>query len=135
VGYLGQAPPALSGLRSSASVAEIDFEPLVGSARLLTPYKEFNRQPPVERDLSLALPEGVTWQSVETIVRSAAPPTLESTRFLSEYRGKGIEGGRKGWAFSMIFRAPDRTLTGEEVERAVDKIRAALVGQLGAQPR
>jgi phenylalanyl-tRNA synthetase beta chain len=134
-GYLGQAPPALSGLRSTASVAEIDFETLVGMARLLTAYQDFNRQPPVERDLSLDLPEAATWQSVEAALRNAAPPTLESTRFLSEYRGKGIEPGRKGWAFSMIFRGADRTLTGEEVDQAVDKIRSALVGQLGARPR
>ncbi len=50
-GYLGQAGAALSGLRATASVAEIDFDAVVKAAQLTLPYKDFNRQPPVDRDL------------------------------------------------------------------------------------
>jgi phenylalanyl-tRNA synthetase beta chain len=132
VGYLGQAS---AGLRSEVSVAELDFEALVEAANLLTPYRDFNRQPPVERDLSIVLKDGVAWREVESAVRAAAPPTLESVRFLSEYRGKGIEVGHKGWAFSMVFRAADRTLTGTEVDGAVQAILRALEGGLGARLR
>jgi phenylalanyl-tRNA synthetase beta chain len=132
VGYLGQ-PTA--GLRAAVSVAELDFEALVEVANLLTPYRDFNRQPPVERDLSIVLKDGVAWRQVETAVRAAAPPSLESIRFLSEYRGKGIEVGYKGWAFSMVFRAADRTLTGTEIDAAVQAIIGALGAGLGARLR
>jgi len=134
-GYLGQAGASLSGLRAEASVAEIDFDVLVKAARLTRPYKDFNRQPPVDRDLAVVLAEGVTWKQVETAVRSSAPPVLESLRFVSEYKGKGIEPGEKSWAFSMVFRAPDRTLTGPEVDAFVQAILDALKRDLKARLR
>src|SRR5581483_8393096 len=103
-GYLGQAGSALSGRRSPASVAEIDLDAIVKAAKLTRPYKDFNRQPPVDRDLAVVLTEATTWKQVEATVRAAAPPTLESVRFLNEYKGKGIDPGHKSWAFSMVFR-------------------------------
>jgi phenylalanyl-tRNA synthetase beta chain len=135
VGYLGQAPASLSGLRVPASVAEIDFDAVTAGARLVVPYREFNRQPPVERDLSLVLKDEVSWASVERTVRQSAPATLESIRFLSEYRGKGIDPGHKGWAFSMLYRAADRTLTGPEVDQAVQGVLRALEASFGARQR
>jgi phenylalanyl-tRNA synthetase beta chain len=135
VGYLGQAPASLAELRAAVSIGEVDFDELVKAAKLVTPYKDFNRQPPVERDLSIVLKDEVSWKQVESTVRSAAPPTLESVRFLSEYRGKGIDPGHKGWAFSMIYRAPDRTLTGPEVEAAVQAVLAALQKAFSARLR
>jgi len=77
----------------------------------------------------------VTWKQVETAVRAAAPPTLESLRFLSEYRGKGIDAGHKSSAFSMVFSAPDRTLTGPEVDQSVQAILKALETSLKARLR
>jgi phenylalanyl-tRNA synthetase beta chain len=134
-GYLGQAGAGLSGLRSPASVAEIDFDAVVRAAKLTRPYKDFNRQPPVDRDLAVLLADATTWSQVEAAVRAAAPPTLESVRFLNEYRGKGIEAGHKSWAFTMVFRAADRTLTGPEVDASVKGILDALVRGLGARQR
>jgi phenylalanyl-tRNA synthetase beta chain len=134
-GYLGQSTPALSGVRSTASVAEVDVEAIVKAATLTRPYKDFNRQPPVDRDLAVVLADAVTWKQVETAVRSAAPPTLESLRFVSEYKGKGIDPGHKSWAFSMVFRGADRTLTGPEVDQSVQTILKALENSLKARLR
>jgi phenylalanyl-tRNA synthetase beta chain len=132
VGYLGTA---VCGLREKVSTAELDFGALVEAARLVRPYRDFPRQPPVDRDLSVVLAEATTWRAVEDAVRKAAPPTLEAVRFLSEYRGQGIPAGHKGWAFSMTFRAPDRTLTGPEVDGAVQAVLKALETGLGARQR
>jgi phenylalanyl-tRNA synthetase beta chain len=134
-GYLGQSTPELGGVRSTASVAEVDFDAVVKAAKLTRPYRDFNRQPPVDRDLAVVLADGVTWGQVEAAVRAAAPPTLESVRFVSEYRGKGIDPGHKSWAFSMAFRAADRTLTGPEIEQSVQSILKALEGALRARLR
>lgn len=134
VGYLGQATSGLAELRAPASVAEVDFEAVVKAARLTRPYKDFNRQPPVDRDLAVVLPDAVAWKQVEAAVRAAAPPTLESVRFLNEYRGKGIDPGFKSWAFSMVFRG-DRTLTGPEVDQAVKAILKALETSFQAKQR
>jgi phenylalanyl-tRNA synthetase beta chain len=117
------------------ATAEVDFDALAAASRLVRPYREFPRQPPVERDLSVVLAEGTTWREVEEVVRASAPPTLEAVRFLSEYRGQGIPAGEKGWAFSMTYRAADRTLSGEEVEAGVGSILKALEGKLRARRR
>ncbi|HEX7900237.1 MAG TPA: phenylalanine--tRNA ligase subunit beta [Planctomycetota bacterium] len=132
VGYLGAAPGVL---RTPVATAEVDFEALVAAARLTRPYRDFPRQPPVERDLSITLPEATTWRQVEEAVRSAAPATLEAVRFLSEYRGQGIPAGEKGWAFSMTYRAADRTLSGGEVEAGVQSVLKALEERLAARRR
>lgn len=134
VGYLGQSTPGLCDLRAPASVAEVDFEDIVKAARLVRPYKDFNRQPPVDRDLAVVLADPVTWKQVENVVKAAGPATLESVRFLNEYRGKGVDPGKKSWAFSMIFRG-DRTLTGQEADQGVEGIFQALKSQLGAERR
>jgi phenylalanyl-tRNA synthetase beta chain len=131
-GFFGQA---FTDLHSPVAIAEVDFEEIVKTARLVAAYKEFNRQPPVERDLSLVLKEGVTWKQVEATVRAAGSPLLESLQFRSDYRGKGIEPGHKGWAFSMVFRAPDRTLSGVEGEAAVQTVLKGLERDLGARLR
>ncbi len=135
LGYLGSATPGLTGLKAAAAVAEVDFGEIVRGARLGTPYRDFNRQPPVERDLNVVLAEGTPWREIEAALRAGAPAALESVRFLSEYRGKGVEPGKKAVAFSMVFRAPDRTLTGEEAEGAVKAILNSLQAKLGAALR
>jgi phenylalanyl-tRNA synthetase beta chain len=133
VGYLGSSTSG--GLRSPVATAELDFAALAEAATLGRAYREFPRQPPVERDLSIALPDATAWRQVEEVVRAAAPATLESIRFLSEYRGAGIPSGQKGWAFSMTYRAADRTLSGGEVDQAVKDVAKALQERLGARQR
>jgi phenylalanyl-tRNA synthetase beta chain len=134
-GFLGAAPESLSGLRREVGVAELDFDAVVAAARLVRPYREFNRLPPVERDLSLELREETTWREVEARVREAVGPPLEAIRFQSEYRGKGIGTGRKGWAFSMRFRVPDRTLTAAEADAFVASALKGLEAACGARLR
>jgi len=95
-------------------VAEIDFDAIVKARKLVHPYKDSTgsrRWIAIWPSCSRRRRRG---KQVETAVRWAAPPTLESVRFLNEYKGKGIDPGHKSWAFSMVFRAPDRTLTGRK---------------------
>jgi phenylalanyl-tRNA synthetase beta chain len=106
----------------------------VKAARLTHPYKDFNRQPPVDRDLAVVLADAVDMEAGGDGGPRAAPPTLESVRFLSEYRGKGIDPGHKSWAFSMVFRG-DRTLTGPETDQSVQTILKALEANLKARLR
>ena len=84
IGWLGAPTEALSGPLEEVGVAEIDFEAVVAGARLTLPYRDFNRQPPVSRDLSVLLDEGTAWKDVEAAVRGAAPSTLEVLISLSQ---------------------------------------------------
>ena len=68
-------------------------------------------------------------------IQEAKEPLLEQVELYDEYRGGSLGAGRKGWTFRLTFRASDRTLTGEEAQRAQDTIAAALAKRCDAEIR
>jgi phenylalanyl-tRNA synthetase beta chain len=89
--------------------------------------------PPVERDLALVLPEGVTAAQVGEVVRQAGRPLLEDVALFDEYRGGGLAGRSLAWR--LWFRATDRTLRDEEVDQAIAGVLRALKERLGVVRR
>jgi phenylalanyl-tRNA synthetase beta chain len=71
---------------------------------------------------------------IEQEIFATSPKYLEEVELFDIFEGDGLPKGKKSLAFHLIFRAPDRTLTSEEVEKEVAKIRKALEN-LGAQIR
>lgn len=89
----------------------------------------------VSRDLNFVLAESVTWAQLSEAVSSADGELLQDVSFSGQYRGKGIDPGMKSYLVSCRFLAPDRTLTAEEVEAAVQKILAVCEEKLEARLR
>ena len=87
-----------------------------------SPISDVPRFPAVELDVALVVPEDVTAERVEQAMTSAGGKLLESVRLFDVYRGKGVPEGTKSLAFALVYRAPDRTLTAEEVEGAHDRL-------------
>lgn len=135
LGRVGLGISDVTAHLSEDGVAEIDFEEVVAKAKLDRRFRDFSRKPPVARDLAVVVDETRSWAEIEACVRASAPASLERVEFFDIYRGKPVPEGRKSVAFSMTFRAPDRTLTGEEVETAVGRIVEALAEKLGAALR
>ena len=75
------------------------------------------------------------WAALESAVRGAAGPHLEAIQFFEEYRGRQVPAGRKSLHFGLTFRAADRTLTGEEVDQAMQAVIAACKLQFRAELR
>jgi phenylalanyl-tRNA synthetase beta chain len=92
-------------------------------------------QPPVLRDVAIALAESVPAGAVITTIRAVGGPLLESVELVDVYRGEQVGEGRKSLAFRLTFRAPDRTLTAEEADRAREAIAEAVRGEHGAEIR
>jgi phenylalanyl-tRNA synthetase beta chain len=111
---------------------EADFEKLHALAKLEGRYRQISRHPGVVRDLACIFSDNTEWRIIERTVRGCIPPFLESVGFFDEYHGKGIPDGKKSIAFSMVFRAPDRTLSGEEVNASVERVVRMLESELGA---
>ena len=132
VGYLGLIARNVSdklSLREPPAAAELEMAPLLAGAQLvpqLSPLPEF---PAAPRDLSLVVPESVRYEQVESLVRSVKPQSLEEIRFVTTYRGKPLDQGTKSVTVTLLFRSPQRTLTGEEVESDVQKVVAAAKAQ------
>src|SRR3989449_3957091 len=108
---------------------------LTAAERDLVVYRPLPLQPPVERDLALVLPPGVTAAQGSDVLRRTVRPLLERLEVFDEYRGPGIPAGHRGVASHCTFRGPDGTLP----ERGRDALLArgleALEGELGVRRR
>lgn len=137
-GWLGEISPAISesfDLSGAVCVAELDLELLERNAQLVPKIRPLPLYQGVTRDLNFVLEEAVEWAKLADAVRSSAGPLLESIAFADQYRGKGIDPGKKSYVVSMTFRSPERTLTSEEVDGAVRNVIDACGKQLGAALR
>jgi len=98
-------------------------------------YRPLAVQPPVERDVALVLPVGVSAAQVAEVLRRAVGPLLERLEVFDEYRGPGIPAGQRGVAWHCTFRDPARTLREAEVDAALTQGLAALEDELGVRRR
>ncbi|MFQ6046726.1 MAG: phenylalanine--tRNA ligase subunit beta [Gemmatimonadales bacterium] len=96
-------------------------------------YRPLPATPPLERDMALVLPEGVTAGRVEAVMREAGGPLLEGVHVFDEYRGAGVEGRSVAWR--LVLRAPDRTLRDEEADVVEERILRALKERLDVARR
>jgi len=122
LGTLGQINPdqlTKFELRTACSAAEIDLDVLMAHAQLVPRYEPLPPFPSVVRDLSLEVDRALSWALLSATVRQAAGPTLTAIEYLDTFQGGNLPEDRQSVHFSMTFRHPERTLTGEEVDRAV----------------
>src|SRR5262249_5685733 len=100
----------------------LDFGVLLKAASLVARHHPLPPFPPVVRDLSLVVQSSLPWAELSEAVVAAAGPTLEGGSYLGTFRGRKLPENKQSVHFNMVFRHPDRTLTGEEVEAAVRAI-------------
>lgn len=137
-GWLGELDRGVADtidLQASVTVFELSVDVLVKHAKLTPRVDEVPQFPGMTRDVNLVLDDAVAWADLADVVSSTAGPLLESLRFVEQYRGKGIDPGKKSYVFSIVYRAPDRTLEGDEVDMAQAKVVAACVEKFGAIQR
>lgn len=87
------------------------------------------------RDLSLVVARSLAWSELARAVRDVAGPTLEAVLYLDTFRGGNLDNDRQSLHFGLRFRHPARTLTGEEVEQAIQTVIAACADRFGATLR
>jgi phenylalanyl-tRNA synthetase beta chain len=137
IGLMGVADAALSAkldLRVAPSIAEIEIVPLIEMTRLVPQLTPLPRFPAVERDLSLVVEDSVRFAEIESLISGLKLANLEACQFVTTYRGKPLEKGKKSVTVKLLFRRVDGTLTAEEadasvqmvVERAVETLAATL---------
>ncbi len=138
IGHLGRIDRAVAekvSLRELPAAAELDVAPLLAGAKhvkLLHPLPKF---PAVRRDLTLDVDDATPFDRIDSVVREAKPELLESLEYVTTYRGKQLEKGKKSVTIALVFRSPTETLTGEAVEASVQRVIAAAQQSLGATLR
>jgi len=84
------------------------------------------------RDLAFLFEEDVEVPVVKNFIVHVAGPILEKVILFDYYKGRNLPEGKKNLGFRLYFKAPDRTLTDEEVDRFVNKIINEVTNNFGA---
>jgi phenylalanyl-tRNA synthetase beta chain len=138
LGYMGeidQAQLEAFELREQCAAVELEFDVLLSKAQLVPQHRPLPPFPAVDRDLSLVVARTLQWAELSETVLAAAGPSLESVSYLDTFQGGNLAETEQSVHFRMIFRHAERTLTGEEVERAVKAVVAATEARFGAKLR
>lgn len=98
-------------------------------------YREVSRFPSIRRDLALVVDEKVSARQVTECVAEVAGALLVDLQLFDQYRGKGIDSGRKSLALALTLQDYSRTLTEEAVETVVGRVIETLQSHLGAELR
>lgn len=139
LGWVGEVHPlALEAFHVKGPVVafELSEEGLFASARVSRDHVDVPHFPAVSVDLALVVDECVTAESVEQAIASAGGKLLESIHLFDVYRDEDRLGlGKKSLAFSLTFRAEDRTLTSDEVDKAYGRLVRKVRGVVGGEVR
>jgi phenylalanyl-tRNA synthetase beta chain len=138
-GIVGEVHPrAAAGydLPGRAAVLELDVAALSAAASREVSVADVPRFPPVRRDLAFLVDASVPAGSVADAVRTGGGDLLFAVELFDAFSGPPLPEGKKNLAFSVEFRAPDRTLENEEVDgvvaRIADLVRERTGGELRA---
>jgi phenylalanyl-tRNA synthetase beta chain len=125
IGFAGALHPDLQrtlGLRDEVVVAELSLQGWLDAGGASPRSRPLDRFPPVERDLSLVVDAELSAADLMARVRSAGGAALRAMEIRDRYRGDPIPEGKLSLTVGLRFQDAARTLTGEEVQAAVDKI-------------
>ena len=131
VGYLGEVHPAVAdayGIGERAYVAVLDMPSVLPFATFDRKYEGIAKYPAVNRDISMVIPKEVLAGQIEEVIESKGGSYLESFQLFDIYEGSQIKEGFKSMAYSITFRAKDRTLEEADVASAMKKILNGLEG-------
>ena len=137
LGWVGEVHPAVAAawdLERTVAGFEIDFDAVAELAAGASYYADVTSYPAVLQDIAVVLPEQVSVAEAEAAIRRGGGELLASVRVFDVYHGEQVGEGRRSLALRLEFRAPDRTLTDNEVAG----LRAAIereLGELGGQLR
>ena len=137
VGYLGEVHPLTAdayGIGERAYIAVIDILSVLEFAGFNHKYTGIAKYPAVSRDLSLVVPHPVLAGQIENVLIQRGGKILESYQLFDIYEGSQIQAGYKSMAYSLVFRANDKTLEESEISAAMKKILNGLE-DLGIQLR
>lgn len=131
VGYLGEVHPDIADayeIGTKAYIAVLDMPEIVERASFDRKYTGIARFPAVTRDISMVMPKEVLAGQVEEVIEKKGGAYLESYALFDLYEGAQIKEGCKSMAYSIVFRAKDKTLEDAEVSEAMGRILKALEG-------
>ncbi|MDF2610168.1 MAG: phenylalanyl-tRNA synthetase, beta subunit [Lachnospiraceae bacterium] len=137
IGYIGEIHPAVLDnydIGDKAYVAVLDMPEIVSRATFDVKYQGIAKYPAVTRDISMLVSKEILAGDVEAVIRKNGGSLLESYHLFDIYEGAQIKQGYKSMAYSISFRAKDRTLEDKDINEVMNKILNGL-SKLGIELR
>ena len=125
VGYLGEVHPQVADnyeIGEKAYVAVLDMPVITEKATFDRKFEGIARFPAVTRDISMVVPREILAGQIEAVIAQRGGKILESYFLFDIYEGSQIKAGYKSMAYSIVFRAKDKTLEEAEITAAMKKI-------------
>lgn len=120
---------------SPVVLAELRRAPLIQNVFRTPKAKDVPTLPGTERDIALIAPAGVTHEEIVKTIKKAAPKELANIRLFDIFRGKSIGEGKISLAYRLLYRAENRTLKDEEVNREHEAVKNTLRNKLKVEIR
>lgn len=125
IGYLGEVHPDVAdtyGLGERTYIAVLDLPEILPFASFDRKYEGIAKFPAVTRDISMVMPKTVLVGEVEKIIEKRGGKLLEKYNLFDIYEGAQIKEGFKSVAYTISFRAKDRTLEDKDIQPIMEKI-------------
>ena len=129
IGYMGEVHPEVCenyDMKTRAYIAVLDMPFITEMATFDRHFKGIAKHPAVNRDISMVVKKDILVGQIEKVIREKGGHHLESYHLFDIYEGSQIKAGYKSVAYSITFRANDRTLEEKDITAAMDKIIAGL---------
>ena len=125
IGFLGELHPAVADnyeIKQRVYVAVIDLPSVIPYAGFDRKYEGIARFPSVSRDLSMVVPKDIPVGEIEKLIEQRSGKILEGYELFDIYEGEQIKEGFKSVAYSITFRAKDRTLEENDITQVMKKL-------------
>ncbi len=136
IGWIGALDPKIQSeldIDDSVFLFEITLSSLKSAK--IPEFLPISRYPAIRRDLAVIVDEKITSQKIVDCVRDSAGELLVNLELFDEYRGEGIDSGRKSLALGLTLQDSSRTLKDKAVDALLDRVVENLSSRLGAQLR
>ena len=133
VGIVGKLHPEVS--KDDVFVFEINLDKLLAKKVGKMKYKEISKFPGIKKDLAIVVDKDIESEVIAKVIKKAAGSLLVGSKVFDVYTGIGIAPDKKSVAYSLEFRADNRTLTDEEINGCLDKIIEAVKKEFKAELR
>ena len=137
VGYLGEVHPEVCDnydIGTKVYVAVLDMPEVIPYATFDRKYEGIAKYPAVSRDISMVVPKNILAGQIEAVIAQRGGKILENYWLFDIYEGEQIKEGFKSMAYSITFRAKDKTLEENDITAVMKKILNGLEG-LGIELR
>ncbi|KRN24817.1 phenylalanine--tRNA ligase subunit beta [Lacticaseibacillus camelliae] len=134
IGLIGRLHPQFERTQkiNETFVFELNLDALLSATRTTMTAVPAPKFPAVTRDIAIQVTRNITNAEIQAVITNNGGKFLRDAHLFDVYSGKKLAPGLKSLAYTLTYQRKDATLTDDEVNKAFDKVEAALKSELGA---